>query len=560
MSTIKIQQGDWLKNAAIVGFIKVIEKLMSNIDDINYENDYIEFDSKLLDGFEEAYFKVLIKENRNNLSINQLIKSIDIIEKLSIKDFTEKDLKNLNEMIDNFKSKLTSNSYKNGFLLLEDNEKILKLEKGLKKIKLKKKEKIEDSLDIIEEQIDLIKEIVEYLNRKDVKRIIEAKNVIYSVIQPFWTNVSFLLKTNNKNDMYKLYRDDFIKPVKNYIDKDNIKFKYNCFTCGNKISKLNKPDAFDLTWLVKTGVDMSRKSSHFWNFNGDAYICPICNLVYSCLPLGFAMIKGKGLFINNNQTIELLKQSNITKIRDENKSFEEIEQLSYLNIVNSMEQYNIDNLDKEFENIQIVKIDSNNDRRTYSFNVLSPELMKIIYFNRKRLNSLIKIRVKITEKYYINLYDEVVKRLYDGKNLFKLISDLLYMNLNGSFKGINFIYKILQINNFITGGKKMNLDDIKRFSCYGLNLREKYVSKDNEGKLSGITYRLLNALKTKDSAKFMETLINAYMYMRLRIPSEFSKALNNEELLLNIGYAFLIGLQGEKENKEDNREENKQND
>lgn len=560
MSTIKIQQGDWLKNAAIVGFIKVIEKLMSNIDDINYENDYIEFDSKLLDGFEEAYFKVLIKENKNNLSINQLIKSIDIIEKLSIKDFTEKDLKNLNEMIDNFKSKLTSNSYKNGFLLLEDNEKILKLEKGLKKIKLKKKEKIEDSLDIIEEQIDLIKEIVEYLNRKDVKRIIEAKNVIYSVIQPFWTNVSFLLKTNNKNDMYKLYRDDFIKPVKNYIDKDNIKFKYNCFTCGNKISKLNKPDAFDLTWLVKTGVDMSRKSSHFWNFNGDAYICPICNLVYSCLPLGFAMIKGKGLFINNNQTIELLKQSNITKIRDENKSFEEIEQLSYLNIVNSMEQYNIDNLDKEFENIQIVKIDSNNDRRPYSFNVLSPELMKIIYFNRKRLNSLIKIRVKITEKYYINLYDEVVKRLYDGKNLFKLISDLLYMNLNGSFKGINFIYKILQINNFITGGKKMNLDDIKRFSCYGLNLREKYVSKDNEGKLSGITYRLLNALKTKDSAKFMETLINAYMYMRLRIPSEFSKALNNEELLLNIGYAFLIGLQGEKENKEDNREENKQND
>lgn len=560
MSTIKIQQGDWLKNAAIVGFIKVIEKLMSNIDDINYENDYIEFDSKLLDGFEEAYFKVLIKENKNNLSINQLIKSIDIIEKLSIKDFTEKDLKNLNEMIDNFKSKLTSNSYKNGFLLLEDNEKILKLEKGLKKIKLKKKEKIEDSLDIIEEQIDLIKEIVEYLNRKDVKRIIEAKNVIYSVIQPFWTNVSFLLKTNNKNDMYKLYRDDFIKPVKNYIDKDNIKFKYNCFTCGNKISKLNKPDAFDLTWLVKTGVDMSRKSSHFWNFNGDAYICPICNLVYSCLPLGFAMIKGKGLFINNNQTIELLKQSNITKIRDENKSFEEIEQLSYLNIVNSMEQYNIDNLDKEFENIQIVKIDSNNYRRPYSFNVLSPELMKIIYFNRKRLNSLIKIRVKITEKYYINLYDEVVKRLYDGKNLFKLISDLLYMNLNGSFKGINFIYKILQINNFITGGKKMNLDDIKRFSCYGLNLREKYVSKDNEGKLSGITYRLLNALKTKDSAKFMETLINAYMYMRLRIPSEFSKALNNEELLLNIGYAFLIGLQGEKENKEDNREENKQND
>lgn len=559
MSKIRIEQGDWLKNAAIVGLIKVLRKNSQELENIRVGNDYIEFDSSLLDGFEEAYFKVLIEENENSLSVNQLIRYDSILKNMNIDEFKEKDLERLNKIIEDFKSKskLNSNSYKNAYLLLDDSDLVISLEKKLKKIKLSKKDNINDFYSEIEEQINILREIIEYLDRKDVKRIIAAKNVMYSIVQPFWSNVSFLSSTKNKEHMYELYKSDFIDNALNYINKDQTKFKYNCFTCDNKISKLNKPEAFDLTWLVKTGVDMSRKSSHFWNLNGDAYICPVCNLLYSCLPLGFTTIKGKGLFINNNQNINCLEQSNIINVKYENESLEEIEQLSYLNIVNSMEQYNVNNLEKEFENIQIIKIDSNNDRRPYSFNMLSPRLMKIIYSHRKRLNTLIKVRVKITDKYYINLYDEVIKGLYDGKNLFGLIADLVTLYLNGSFKGINYIYKILQINSSVTGGKEMRLDDINRFNSYGLKLREVYVSKGSEGKLSGITYRLLNALKTKDSAKFMETLINSYMYMKLKIPSEFSKGLKDDDLLQNIGYAFLIGLQGENGNKKDDGEGNK---
>lgn len=303
---------------------------------------------------------------------------------------------------------------------------------------------------------------------------------------------------------------------------------------------------------------MSRKSSHFWNFNGDAYICPICNLLYSCLPLGFIKLRGKGIFINNNQTVKSLIESNTLKIRNEDKTFEEIEQFSYLNIVNSMEQYNIDNLDNEFENIQLIKIDSSNASRPYTFNILSKRLMYLIYKNRDILNQLIKIRVKVAEKYYINLYDEVVSRLYDGKNLFNLISKLLFMELNGKFKGIYYIYKILEINNDIVGGKVMNYKETQEFKNYGINLRKLYIQKNSESKLSGITYRLLNAIKTKDSFKFMDTLINSYMYMKLDIPTGFTKTLTNQEVLQGLGYAFLIGLQGAEErniNYSENKEE-----
>lgn len=378
---------------------------------------------------------------------------------------------------------------------------------------------------------------------------------MYDVIQPFWNNISILLKTNNKGNMYELYKNDFIVPFINYVKSDKTKYKNNCFTCDNKIKTLNKPEAFDLTWLVKTGADMSRKSSHFWEMNGDAYICPVCNLLYSCLPLGFVMINNKGIFINSNQSIRSLKQCNITKVDYGEMKFEEIENLSYYNVLNSMENLTVENIDKEFENIQVIKIDGNNNRRPYSFNILSPRIMKILYLNKKRLGSLIKIRIKITDKYYINLYDEIIRRIYDGKNLFDLINKLLVMYLdNEKFKGIKTIYNILLINTSLIGGKEMRQEDINKFVSYGLKLREAYEAKDAKSKLLGITYRLLNSIKTNDVGKFMDTVVNAHMYMRREIPMDIGVALRDSDKLQSIGYAFVLGLQGETIKKEDKGE------
>ncbi|WP_294358713.1 type I-B CRISPR-associated protein Cas8b1/Cst1 [uncultured Clostridium sp.] len=555
MSTIKIELGDWLKNASIIGLLSVLEKKQTIDNKIMYYKNYIEFDSSMLDEFEEEYFKVLIEKHEKSLSWYKLVSYEPIVENYLNKDLVKGDIEDINNIINEFKSKLKSNSYKNGYLLLNDSEVIEKLESELSKIKISKNQEILEMKDTIIKQCNLLMNAICYLKRSDVKRIIAAKNVMYDIVQPFWTNVSFLLKTNNKNDMYKLYRDDFIKPTLKYIDSVDKKRKYSCFTCDNKVAKFGKPEAFDLTWIVKTGADMSRKSSHFWNLNGDSYICPICNLLYSCLPLGFIILKGKGIFINNNQSVRKLHNSNITENYEEKESFEEIEQMSYLNIVNSMEQYSIENLDNEFENIQVVKIDGNNSSRPYSFNILSKKIMFIVYKNRNVLNQLIKIRIKITKDYYINLYDEVIKRLYSGKNLFDLVALLITLEIKGQFKREDSIYKILKINNYVIGGGNMNYKDTEEFKNYGVKLRQLYDKKSSASKLSGITYRLLNALKIKDTSKFMDTLINSYMYVREEIPTKFVKSLNNQDLFQSIGYAFLIGLQGVVEKGEKDNEE-----
>lgn len=556
MALIKIESGYWLKNASLVGFLTVLERMQKSIGDIKYKKNYIEFDSSMLDGFEEEYFKTLIEKNEKNTSWYNLVSQEESINKYisQIDLLTKSDIDKINDIIDQFKTKLKLPSYQNAYLIIENSLILKKLEKKLSKIKVAKKQSVDDVKQDVIVQLETLAKCIDFIKIPSVKRIIAAKNVMYDIVQPFWTNISFLHNNNNKKNMYELYKSDFIDTAKAYIDKDKSKFKYTCFSCGNKISKLSKPEAYDLTWLVKTGVDMKRKSSHFWNMNGDAYICPICNLVYSCLPLGFISLKGKGIFINSNHSIKALKQSNVTNKADEKNNFQEIEQLSYFNILNSMENYNIENLDKEFENIQVIKIDMNNSSRPYSFNVLSKRLMKIMYYHRNRLSKLIKIRIKINDKYSINLYDEVINRLYNNKKLYDLISELISFNLQGMFYSINSVYDILIINNSM-GGINMKYDESNKYKNYGLKLKNMYAKKDGTSKLAGITYRLLNALKTKDSARFMDILINAYMYMKSEIPVDFIKALNNQDMLQSVGYAFLIGLQGSNENKEANKDE-----
>ena len=380
-------------DASIVGIIKVLKNKRKSNENIEIASNYIQFDSSMLEDFEEAYFETIFEEYGKKGSWNRLVGYIDTIEILKKEEFTFENIEKLNKIIKEAKEIIKSSSYKSAYILIEDGKWIESKESELKKINCKKKDNPEDFKDSVLIQLNLMVDIINWFNRKDVKRVILAKNVMYDYIQPFWNNISILLSNNSNKDMYKLYKNDFIDSTINYINSDTELYKNNCFTCDKKIKTLNKPNAFDLTWLVKTGVDMRRKSSHFWNMNGDAYICPVCNLLYSCLPIGFKTINNKGIFINFNHNINVLYQANVVKI-NEDISFSQLENISYYNVINSMNHIYSKNIEKEFENIQVVKIDGNNSLRPYSFSILSPNIMKVIYRNKKNLEYLIKIKVK----------------------------------------------------------------------------------------------------------------------------------------------------------------------
>lgn len=550
MKKIRLEISDFLYNAGIVGIAKILEFAELSF---TREANYIEFDESYLEGFEELYFNYFVETYNVFTSYYNIVKFEDYIDNFDLEKAEEGSIEYINRYIDYLKGKLTSNSYKSAYSLISSSDfDILEREKNLKKLKITKKQSVSVIAKDIVQVFSDIKDVIDYLKRDEVQKYIKAKNIIYDVIQNFWSNASFLNKTKSNSDMYVAYKVDFIESAQKYMAADRTNFKYPCFTCTYSIENLSKPNAFDLAWLNQIGVDIKRKTSHFWNLKVDSYICPICNLVYSCIPAGFTVIKNNAIFINENSSIRDLISVNKFSLNSSNLTLEDIEEEGYYKILDIMEQNRIDNFEREADNIQIVKLytvkERNKEKQKYTFNILSKEKLSLIGKHKTQLKYLIHRNAKVGKDYYINIFREVLKRLYNDTNQFDLIHTLVLLNLQGNFKSISAIKSIINLNDGFLGSKRrvkmVGYKDINKFISYGLNLREKYLSKSAKNKIPGITYRLTNALNTKDANKFINTLINAYLYDGSLIPTSLGQTLNDVDKLRTLGYAFIIGFQG----------------
>lgn len=550
---IRLTLDDVIYNAGILGLCRIFDYA-----NLPYERNgqTIEFAESNLENFSEHYLSYLIKEHGNDTSYTKIIESDvgNVIDK--------KSLDQLNETIDYVKGILSSNSYKNTYpFLTEIPFDFSNAASKLKKIVLRKKQTIDDVQPEIQEMTNLLSECISHLRHPQAKRYLVPRILSYNLIQGFWTNVSILHKTANKKDIYKTYDEYFTKAALDFLEKkkDEKKYaknKFHCATCENKMGTVS--EAFDLTWLQKVGVDAARKSSHYWDHQRDIFICPICNLVYSCIPLGFKIIKGKGFFINNNRSIDELISVNSVSFSDGKQEVlrDQLESMAYYKIIDFMINQAESRKEFEIENIQIVKYDKEMETRPYTFNILSRNKLILINECKREFQNLVGKFTKLNDE-YISIYQEVINRLYNGQGFNDLIYQLIRQIIDGEYKGTYTVYNILKISNhqYKGGVHFMTQEELNKVRSYGYYLKTEYRSQ--ETKLNGISYRLLNALKVKNSSKFMETLIQAYSYRKLSIPATFVQALNDEEKFQTIGYAFLLGLHGYdgKGDKEENTNE-----
>lgn len=96
-------------------------------------------------------------------------------------------------------------------------------------------------------------------------------------------------------------------------------------------------------------------------------------------------------------------------------------------------------------------------------------------------------------------------------------------------------------------------DIVKEANSSGYHLRENYKSKDADNKLAGISYRLLNALKTDNKDMFMDVVLNCYLYVKKQVPKIIVEALKDDDVFKTVGYAFVAGLIDEKTSKADEK-------
>ena len=617
MSILKIEMSDWLYNAGIVGLINALGCDIS--EHKNKNNTYIEIDTKDLEGFEDKYFAYLIKKYEIFTSYHKIVSFKDKTESILnddeyLDENIDKVLKEANKQIDFLKQKLVSNSYINAYPVIKQdvdskNSKddgkgydyiVLSLmSKDLKKITKTKKESIEDVKKHIKEQAKNILKIIEFAEKEEVKKHLLAKDLTYTIVQYFWTNRSFLSRKKNKENIYKEYREYFLNPILDPIkesenannpenssntDEGSEKNKKKsrkrkdegpkgvCFNCGVDLMEINK--SHNLTWINNIGVDGAKKASHFWNMECIDTICPVCSLVYSCIPLGFIFLKGQGLFVNNNASIGSLVNSNKHILKDSTKILE-LEYESYAMIANTftkLEHENMTNSSKRVKNVQIVKLDV--DRVTpYSFSILNKEMIKFMIDNSEKIDYLLDKRVEwytdgSNSRHYKDLYKETIDNIYRGKNFFDLIDFIVMKKVKGAYIDFKATGNLLAINtNFLKKQEvgcmqDMNVKRIYAIRQRGYELKEAYKNRNLDNKIPAILNKLSNCLHIKNADKFLDTVLDSYGYIGKEVPSVFAECLNNEELFLTVGYAFVLGFAGEKverKNKKDDNDTNNNN-
>ncbi len=581
---IELKLKDWLFNAGLLGFINILgeEAKSSGELEIDNKNRLIKFSPKVLENFEYKYFDFFIKRYGKTLTYGKILefeKYIDKFEENGEKIRSINELKMINDKITFFKAKIKSESYKKAYDFIEKNgtDKILGLEKELKKIKEPKENVDEISMENVKNNFKIMKEIIDFFKKKimdeegNIKNYLAAKNIAYVIINNAWSSVSFLNKANAVKDIYEEYKSYFVEPALEYINADKSKFKYKC-TISNMPMKDYKNT---LGFLNDTGFDVNRKPSHVWNFVNDIAVTPLVILIYSCVPAGFIYGADKGIFVNANHNIDQLSKINngiaynILEDESEEKNIN-----LYKNLLKEIKKEK-DNTKYELSDIQIVKFEEGH----YKFTLLSRNILKLLSENKEKLDDLLDKWYLIDRRYFY-LYDTAITELLNNQNLFSLINKLCYYKISKTklYCKLKNIEDLLKINlDYIRRLKKMDKQEIvekeesKKISeeltekdiFYirrdAMIFREEYIRKSgNDKKIGSLLYRLQNALRINNVDMFMDALISAHAYAGKNISSLFAKALLNDENFQTLGHGFLLGLLGEDKSKNENKTDKKE--
>lgn len=549
---VRLTMGDWQWNAAMVGFVNIVG--YNNITFIG--NDTIEFSAKLLEGFENKFFDYFITTYEETLSWHKIVSFKDFYSNQIQGDFLDFDLnslKVLNNYIVDVKKYLKSNSYKAAYELIDTEGDMLETEKIIHKIKepknpLKFNENKQEIIEEVQKIIPIINSVVAYCESANGKKYIAAKNVIYTIVKNAWSGVSFLNRTPKEKEIYLDYKNYFVEPAVAYLQGDDTKYKYNCFACNCKMKDMSN----DMGFLNATGFDIAKKASHVWNFQNDIAICPICKLIYSCLPAGITYVYGKGVYVNANVNLLDAIRINYKIKKDILTNGQGQLHLVYPTLIKALQEAENGTEKYELADIQVVRYEND----TYRFSMLSRKMQEIVVASKAELNNLIRATFEENGE-IVRVYDEVIVRIFNNQNLFTLIHRMLYYKMSNSSKchfiGIH-INNLLNINQRIYksfGGLEMEkvlgeneetLDVVKLANRAGYYLRKDYSEKGADNKLPGICYRLLNALKTNNSEFFMDVILNCYLYVNTTVPKVITEVLGDEKNFSTMGYAFVAGL------------------
>ena len=557
-----ITLGDFLKNAGIVGFRYMLEsaEAKENVDFGITEDGqglWLDMNFALIADWTDMYFKACVQYFGPSTVYQGVLDRIErCLDKIQTGKWNPR--KEEKEDLKFISDKLLSNSYQAGFENIKNGIDMPEVYQTLKKDKLNDKletEKLEERL------IELEK----FLQYPKCRETFIMKSVVYTYINRFWSGKCFLLRANAKKDMRELFEKDFSEPFRKYLEADHKKAKDLCIDCGMPIGPKEKNS---IAFMNEVGDDFTRKRSAFWDCKADAFLCPGCTFVYALSPLGFRLFANKFVFVNLNNNIRALLESN-SKIDKDSANSEKAEGEKYSQWFAKTINILLKEKMQEISNIQVILRGIRAEDR-YLLGIVHKSMLDIIKVSSvsKALQLLGKFPYVKIRNEFVNAHETAVINLLQYRNQYQLLNQLLKAAIEDDAFNFyaNWIYEIQlqsEIIYFIEEEKRKEIAMYTSMKRSGSDLRKAIMVSKGESSgdcLRGIEYQLLNALSVRNVDKFMDVVLRLYSSygsqknekgQQLLVPTGLVQMLGDQEKFTRYGYAFVMGLEGCYEKKED---------
>lgn len=544
---IRVHLSDWLFNAGILGFMRIISDYSTELSGkigIGDDGTYIEFGRETLHGFTDKFFEAAFLFHGKYDSIERWLEELN------------KDLKDCIKTVD---TTFLTKKYR---IEVQDERKIArgitdaigKRWKGvayesLRKIKKLDVNNIQELLDLTNDLLKTLKDEREYFVEKEVQTFL--RGIIGSG--------SFLNKSVDKNQK-EIFKRDFEFPIAG--DTNPIDNTYTCIHCNERQAKKNT--------IFSTGLvfyqGLNKDSLNFvWGFDPNLPLCEICELIYFCHWAGFTKgFKNKTyLFINEASSIYELWQKNellrgqLLRDRQENLLINYFHELL-------IQQESIKSI-YTLQNISVVQIDLEKDIMPKVISLyISRRKAQYIKDNHERLRWQAARFYKIKDTYN-NVLREFLSLFLSDKLHYEFPVRLLKYYLQSldntkdfvtvNYNPINILNMVWLTHEYDTKVKqKRNYMESKHiWHVYHLGndlrirLTKSAAPKPDvpSKKINGLAYRLLNAVRSGDQGTFLNVLLRIYIAAEAPVPKSLVGALENDEKFQVIGLSYINGLLGE---------------
>lgn len=347
-------------------------------------------------------------------------------------------------------------------------------------------------------------------------------------------------------------KDKDIEEIKKYISEKALNY---CYMCENEKTLTTNYSEGN---FIPLAVSSDNMKNFFWNQNAKFPICDTCKLMLFCIPAGISSVsktvqenvngqvtyREKEIFgfVNNDVSVEELLQynNNLTQSSKMDKTIHN----PYSDLILSIVEQKKDISEWQLQNIFVVEFESeylafsrveyfNIKRYVAKFFKNYSKMFTAINDYRYKLQIIDYILKNKDIKYVINqrLREEFEKDVPNGFNNYLATKVRLILNL------------LKKEDSNMNETIKKNNNKLYVLYSLGVAIHEELKAKNEENKLDGYVYKMLNSIKSGNKKEFMDIVIRIHMSMGKDVSPIFLELMQNSDLdFESIGHSFVSGL------------------